>query len=308
MIALLKKRLMKFWRTTKFRLKDFKSPLVVFMFVLLVIECASLVYGLYWGFICSLKSINNYMEDVFGWPWEFRWSNYSMIYNKFYYQIFTETGYKRVLFPTLLLNSLLYATLPEFIKVFCFASVAYVVNKYRFKFNKVMTGIVLFTMIFPQAGSIGASLTFLKDIGFYDNYWALLYGNIIFADFQYLIWAGTWQGVDNGYMEAARIDGASELQIMLFIMFPLARVTFMIYLILGFIGGWNNYGIPLITMPSMPNLALALYQFEQNSVNAISWPPFRLAATYLVAIPCVVLYLIVEPYLVGNLTIGGLKG
>lgn len=305
----LKKRLKKFGRQAKFRLKDLKSPLIAFMFLLLVFECFTLLYGLYWGFINSLKSINNFMEDPFGTPIKMMWNNYVKVYKYLYYQTWTdEGGYARVAFPTLLLNSILYATLPEFLSVLCYASVAYVVTKYRFWFNKVMTTIVLFVIVFPDVGSIGASLTFLRDIGFYDNYLALLYGCIKFAGYQYLIWAGTWQGIDDGYIEAARLDGASELQIMIQIMFPLARVTFMIYLILGFISGWNNYNYPLITMPSMPNLAIALYQFERNSTNSISWPPYRMAATYITAVPCIILYCIVQPYLVGNITVGGIKG
>ena len=58
----------------------------------------------------------------------------------------------------------------------------------------------------------------------------------------------------------------------------------------------------------MPNLALALYQFRENTINAISWPTYRLAACLIVAIPCIILYIIVEPIMVGNLTAGGLKG
>lgn len=292
----------------KARIAPYKSPLVIVSLLFLVIECFTLLFGLYWAIITSLKSINNFAEDVFGFPWDLKFNNYSMVYKRLYYQIVNEAGYKRIYFPGLFLNSILYATIPEFVGILTFASVSYVVSKFRFAFNKVMTTIVLFVMICPQMGSIGSTITFLRSIGFYDNYYALLYGKIIFADYAFLIWMGTWKGVPSEYMEAAKMDGAGNLRTMLLIMFPLAKVTFAIYVVLGFISAWNNYSIPLITMPSMPNLALALYQFQENSINEISWPTYQMAAAVIVAIPSLVLYCIIEPYLVGNLTMGGIKG
>lgn len=285
----------------------FKNPIVIIAFILLVIECLSLLFALFWALGCSFKSLNDFSENIFGLPQKWKIENYFKVYNNLYFQKFASTGYVRYYFPELFLNTVLYATFPVVVKVVSLATCAYAVSKYNFKFNKVIITTVMFVVIYPGVTSVGQRIQFLKAIGFYDSYWALLYGNIMFADYPFLIWLGTFNGISKEYMEAAKIDGASNLQTMLRIMFPLARTVFAIYLILGFIGAWNDYMIPLQTMPSMPNLAFCLYQFKSNTINEIAWPMYSLAAAIFVAIPCFICYCFISPFLVGNLTMGGVK-
>ena len=292
----------------KCKFQCFKSPLVVICFIFLLIESFSLIYALLWAVMNSLKSINDFSENLFGFPRQIMFDNYAKVYNKLYYYVRNDAGYQKIYFPQLVLNTILYSVPTTIIYTFSMAMVAYVSVKYRFWFNKVINTIVMFVVVFPGVASLGSRLQFLHRIGFYDNYWALLYGLICFADYNFLIWAGVFKGIPDDYIEAAKIDGAGHYQIMFQIVFPMARVQFAILLVLGFIGRWNDYQTALTTLPSMPNLALALYQFRENTINAISWPTYRLAACLIVAVPCIILYIIVEPIMVGNLTAGGLKG
>ncbi len=296
-------------REIKYKIKElFRSPLLTIGFILILIDCFLLLYGLFWGLMTSLKSINNFAEDMFGLPRQYKWENYQTAMACFYKTIQTGAGYRRVYFFELLGNSLLMATFPVFITLFFNASVAYCCCKIKIGFNKVLHGIVMFVIVFPGVSTLGNRLEFLKTLGFYDNYLALLWGNIAFADYNFLVWYGAFQNVPNDYIEAAKMDGAGNWHVMLGIVFPLVRVQFAILYVLGFIGQWNQYITTLTTMPSMPTLALALYSFRELTTNAVSWPPIQLSACMIVAAPCIVIYCFMSPYLVGNLTVGGLKG
>lgn len=298
----------RFGRFLKTKVHYFRSPLVLISFILLTVECISLILALYWGTITSLKGHVEFRTNLFGWPKVLRTDNFRTAMDNLY-KIILENGQPRkVMFWELLRNTLLLATFPVLVTNISFMTCAYVVNKKNFAFNKVVIGLVLFTIVFPGVSSLGNSIYFLRRIGFYDSYWALLWGNINCIDYNFIIWTGAFQGVPNELLDAADIDGAGNWTKMTKIAFPLVRIPFAILFVTGFIGQWNNYQLVLTTMPSMPNLSLALVQFRELTTNAVSRPPIQMAAAFIVCIPCAILFLIMEPYMVGNLTAGSLKG
>ena len=82
----------------------------------------------------------------------------------------------------------------------------------------------------------------------------------------------------------------------------------MITCLLSFIGYWNDYYIPMIYLPSKPTIAYALYCFQTTSVTSVSNVPAKMAGSLIVFIPVFILFLIFKKKLIGNLTVGGLKG
>lgn len=297
------------WKNFIYKVKEvFRNPVTAIGFFLIVIDCALLLYGLFWGIMTSLKSINNFSEDMFGFPRELRFDNYITAYRCFYKNIQTGAGYERIYFPELLRNSILFSTLPVLCDLCSTASVAYVCAKYRMRFNKVLHFIVLFVIVFPGVSNLGNKIAFFKAIGFYDSYLATCYGEIHFAKYNFLIWYGAFLGISNDYLDAARVDGAGNWRTMLTIAFPLVRIQFAILFLLGFVGRWNSYLATIQFTPSWPTLASALFAFREVTTNAASFPTVQIAACFIVALPSVILYSIMSPYMIGNLTAGGLKG
>lgn len=282
-------------------------PLIIFG-VLLFIICFSYIYMLVFGVSISLKTLNDFADNIFGLPKKIYYQNYLLAFKRLFVTIQTnDGGSQRVYFTKLLINTLLFAIPPLIITNITQMSVAYVCTKYRFRFNKYMHLIVVFVFVMPAVNSLGQKIVFLRTIGFYDNYWALLYGSIIFADYNFLIWYGTWKGIPTDFIEAARIDGAGHYQTMVRIMFPMVRVQFLVLFVLGFITRWNDYTTVLTTMPSFPVLSYALLSFQWDTTSIASWPTVQIAAAMFVALPCIVLYVCFQPWLTGNLTMGGLK-
>ena len=286
-----------------------RNPFIVISFLFLLIEAASIIYALVWSTFSSLKSITDFTENMFGAPKVLHVVNYVKIYKHLSYDVWVSGGgIKTYEFMQLLGNSVLYAVFPPAVTVFSMMAVAYATSKYNFKASKVLDTIVLIVVIFPGVNSLGQNIQFLRRIGFYDHYWALLLGNIAFADYNYLIWKGIFKGISNDFIDAAKVDGAGHYHIFFSIVIPLIRAPLMIFYVLGFIGMWNNYNIPLYTIPSMPNLALVLHQLRDNTINEIAWPMYQLAGAMIVALPCIVVYVFIEPLMGGDLLAGGIKG
>ncbi len=289
----------------------FKRPhnyFVIFLGLFLVVISISYLWVVYYGFITSLKSLNNFAEDMFGFPRKIVFYNYEIAWTRLFYRVpLADGGYEKVYFPRLFLNTLLISVPPVVITLFTQCIVSYVCSKYRFAFNHVLHLLVVFVFVMPSVNALGQKIMFLKAIGFYDNYWALLYGCIIFADYNFLIFYGAWKGISSDYMDAARIDGAGHFYTYFYIMFPLVRTQFLVLFFMGFLGKWKDYMQVMTTMPSWPVLSLALLSFQWDTTTIVAWPTVQMAASMIVAIPCIVLYLFIHPILVGNLTFGGLK-
>jgi multiple sugar transport system permease protein len=288
--------------------RQLRSPFAIIMCLVIGLVCATFVYALVWGLLTSLKSNNNFSGDMFGLPVRLYFKNYATVMKNLYVTVGMKAGgNRRATFFELTYNSLLYSVTHAGVGIFSHAAVAYAVCKYRFKFNKVMHFIVVFTIVVPIVGSLGAGLNYIRALGVYDNFWAHVYTCINFADAGFLIWYGIFKGISSEYMDAAKVDGAGHWRIMLTIMFPMARVPFMVFFVLNFISLWNSFQTQITTLPGMPNLARALWEFNSSNNNAITEIPVQIAAAMIVTFPCLVLFLIFNRWLVGNVTMGGLK-
>ena len=286
-------------------LRKFKSPFVCIVFLIFAVYSATLIYALYWGMITSLKTRSNFVFDLFGTPQTLNISNYIVAWK----YLFIEIGFeKRVYLPRLFLNSFIYAGGHAVICNVSTAACAYVCNKYKCKFTRFIYNLVIILMICPIVSSLGSQLDFAKKIGSYDNMLFAFWSCIGFNTANFLVLYATFATVSWNYAEAAFIDGASDFHVMTRIMFPLVRVQMMILIVMTFISFWNNYFTPLIFFPSWPTAAVALYQFQWMADTAISSIPVRMAAALLVCMPCVILFIAFRKQMVGNLTMGGLKG
>ena len=107
--------------------------------------------------------------------------------------------------------------------------------------------------------------------------------------------------------DAARIDGASEAQIFWRIMLPLTKPALATLGIITFQGAWNDFLWPLIVTNSegTRTLQLGLQVFEDQ--NNADWA-LLMAATTVVSVPVIVVFLIGQRYLVQGIALTGLKG
>jgi arabinogalactan oligomer/maltooligosaccharide transport system permease protein len=109
--------------------------------------------------------------------------------------------------------------------------------------------------------------------------------------------------------EAAIIDGATANQIFFQIVLPLSVPALAVTGFLGFMGGWTEFFLSwqFLTEPKNFTLAMALYNMTGQYAGSVPWSKFA-AMAILISLPVALVYLALQRYIVGGLTLGGVKG
>ena len=84
--------------------------------------------------------------------------------------------------------------------------------------------------------------------------------------------------------------------------------TFWVICLLQFVAMWNDYMTPLVFLPNRPTLAYGLLEYQLSNANSVDSVPMKLAGCMILTLPILILYLIFQDKMMGNLTVGGLKG
>ena len=289
------------------------SAFQICLFVLLLLQAVSTLLLLYWGVLTSLKTQSDFRRNnLFGFPrgmiWEWKWDNILTVVKNFHVNRIQAGQPRTIYIGEMLLYSVLYAVGNSFITTIVPLTVAYVCAKFDYKFSKVIYFIVIVTRILPLVGTAPAAITILKFLNIYDTFIGNYIQHFNFLSLYFLVFYAGFRGIPNDYAEAAYIDGASEWHVYLHIMIPLMRNMFFTVMLLMFIGFWNDYGTPLIYMPTHPTLALGVYVLRDTTDNDLSSVPLKMAGCTILIIPTLVLFLFFHKRIMGNISLGGIKG
>lgn len=184
----------------------------------------------------------------------------------------------------------------------------YATARFNYKFSKIIYAFVLMTMALPIIGSLPSEIATAQALNFYDTFPGIFIMRCTFLQTYFLVFFAQFKMIPQDYTEAAKIDGASPLAIMVQIILPLAAGTTSTVFVLNFIGLWNDFQVPMIYLPSHPVAAYGMYLFQNTAIPEIAHTPTRLAGICLMAFPIVVFYAIFNKKLNVNLSIGGIKG
>ena len=292
--------------------KNKARPLYTVIFCILLLYVISIFLPVLWGVITSLKDQADFRVNVLGlpegWPWEWHWDNFIKVFNGFYEQVTTVgVGRRRVYFSEMLLYTILYAVGGAIIQTLVPCVVAYLTARFRYKFSAVINGLVVVLMVVPIVGSAPSEMQILRALNMYDTIWGNYIQKFNFLGMYYLVFYAAFRSVPNDFFEAAYVDGASEMRVMVSIGMPMVRNVIGTVLLIKFIDFWNDYQTPLLYLPSYPTLARGVFRLSQNSQGDFATVPFRMAGCMFLAIPILILFLIFKEKLMGNLSMGGIK-
>ena len=163
-------------------------------------------------------------------------------------------------------------------------------------------------MLLPIVGAQPAELKLLKALRIYDNFIGMWIWAAGFSGLYFLIFYNIFKSAPAGYTEAAKIDGASNLTIMVRITLPLVKGAIMTVFLLHLISYWNTYQTILLYLPTHPNIAVGVLRMSQTTENGMNYIPMRVSAAFIMILPTVAIFMMFSKQLMGNITIGGLKG
>ena len=285
-------------------LKEKFSSITIITLIILILYCVTFIVLLCWAVFATFKTGWDLEKNVLGLPRPFVW-NYSTIFKHFIVPIDNDL---QVGFIGLIFNSIAYCigcTLSSAI-VTCVTS--YLCARFKFKFSEIVYTIVIVTMILPIVGNTPSVLYVTQKLGIYDTVFGTWLMSASFLGMNFLIFYNVFKSIPMTYTEAAEIDGANNFQVMLLVIMPLVKTLFFTICLINFIGFWNDYQTPLMYMPNHPTLSYGVYLMSRSSIKELSEGPMRLGSAVIMLIPILVIFLLLHKRLLGNLTVGGLKG
>lgn len=186
---------------------------------------------------------------------------------------------------------------------------AYAFSRYRFAGRKGILKLLLILNAFPQILSMFAIFRLFKTVGLLNSRIGLI---IVYAGSMciFSIWnmKGYFDSIPVEIEEASKIDGASDLQLLVKIIFPLAVPAIIVTAVMVLIYVWNEYLFSSTFMLGETSTTLAggLYMLQATDYSR-NWPVFT-AAAVLVSLPILVIFFCIQKYMVSGLTAGGVKG
>ncbi len=275
--------------------------LFVFMFIIFLFFAITYIYPFIWVFYNSFKTRINYAQDYIGLPTSWTFDNFL---EAFTYSS-SETHYFNIF--QMLGMSVLICSLGTLVTVFVSSCAAYVVAKYEFPGRNVIFSVVIFSMIIPIVGSLPSQIQLMKNLG--------LDGTIIGVIFLYsggfgmnfMLLYSFFKNLSWTYVEAAKIDGASDFKIFFSIILPMAKGPIIAISVITLIGQWNDYMTPMIYLPDMPTIAVGLRlladQMQQEGNYVLLFSTITLAI-----IPIILMFCFFSKTIMENTSVGGLKG
>ena len=292
------------------KVKKIKRSSVILGIVLgavLGVYVLSLFWMLGWGLITSLKDDIYFLRHVIGLPDKWMWSNYIRAFNSFLVNVTTSSGIRTVYLEEMFLNSVLYALGCAIASTTCACVMAYLSARFAYKFSKVTYTVVVVAMIVPIVGSLPSEIQMVTSLGLFGTFWGVWLLKANFLGMYFLVFYAVFKGVPKDFSEAAKIDGAGNFTLMVRIMFPLVASTYFTVLLLNFITFWNDYQIPLIYIRTRPTVAYGRFLFNLAGGGSVNTTPMKLAGSFLVMLPILIVFLVFQKRLMGNIHMGGLK-
>ncbi|HOI34155.1 MAG TPA: ABC transporter permease subunit [Mesotoga infera] len=227
-------------------------------------------------------------------------------------QIWVQKESTYFYFVRWLLNSVIVALAVALISVTVAALAAYPFSRMRFRGRKQGLLALLLVQMFPSIMFMVALYALLQFLGSVIPFLGLnTLGGLIFlysGGIAFNIWLikGYYDTISNSLEEAAMIDGATKFQAFTRVILPLARPILAVVAILTFMNIFNEYLIARIILQDMNKWTYAVGLWQFSGRFETSWGPFT-AAALIGAVPMVIFFLVLQEYIVGGLTQGGVK-
>ena len=207
-----------------------------------------------------------------------------------------------------LVNSAIVSLVTAVLSVIVSAYMAYSFSKYRYRGRRSLMYLVLSSQMFPQALLLVTLYAVFDAYDLLNTYTALVLSFTTFT-LPLCVWMlkGFFDTIPDSLIEAARIDGASQLRIIHSVIVPLSGPGLVAAGLFAFVRGWNDFIFALtLAGPDKQTLPPGLANTYLGEAQT-AWPEL-MAASLVVSLPVVIAFIALQRFLVGGITAGAVKG
>jgi len=247
-----------------------------------------------WMISMALKTLQETRLSELDWvPWPVRWSNFREVFNVVPYGRFY-------------INSLFIASYTTVGLIFTSALAAYSFARLEFPGRDKLFLAYLATMMIPGAVMSIPIFVLMCKIGWVDSYKAIILPGVFSANGTFML-RQFFMTLPRDLEDAAKIDGCSLFGIFIRVILPLSKPALATLTIFTFMGSWRNFMWPLIILndPNKMPLPVGLQFFAASEAPD---PNVLMAATMMMIIPIIFVFIIGQRYFVEGIQLGAIKG
>ncbi len=283
--------------------QDLKKPAIKvvygIMIALLVVVAVATLFPLLWVLISSVKS----SAEIFRvpptlWPETFHWGTYLNVWSKFNFMRYFKNTI--VLIAGIWLVQLSVTTLA-----------AYSLSKLKPPGHKLIMFGFLAALMVPGLAMMIPKYVILKSLPLFgwnllDSYWAFWLPAGANA-FNILLLKTFFDGIPDDLVDAATIDGASELRCFWQIVLPLSKPILATLTIFVFLGVWNDFMWPYIVITTTEKQPLMVAIYNSVFKSAVFAQNDIMAAITIAIIPPIIVFFALQKHITRGITLTGLK-
>lgn len=251
------------------------------------------LFPLAWMIIAGFKAKTEVISTPFQFfPEVWKWENYA--------QILADPTFLRTLGWTLM-GAVLFTLLSLTVN----SLAAYAFARLEFRFKRTLWVLVITTMFIPGMTILLTSFIVVTKLFMLDTLAVLVIPGAASAASVFFI-RQFYLNIPSSLEEAAMIDGCGRFQIFLKLFLPLSKPPFVVMGITAFLAYWNSYVWPILTITTPEKYVLQQYlaTFRSERTSELG---LLMAGSTLAAAPVVILFLIFQRQIIGNIKMAGLK-
>jgi ABC-type glycerol-3-phosphate transport system permease component len=187
--------------------------------------------------------------------------------------------------------------------------VAYGFARLRFPGRELLFFILISTIIIPWMVRLVPLYLIFNQMGWVDTFLPLIVPAFFGTPFDIFLLRQFFRSIPDDLSDAARIDGANELQILVRLILPLSKPVLAAVTIFTFQNVWDDFVYPLVFLHNqqLKTVALGLYDFIAIDPFATPWH-LLMAASVFIVLPVLVLFAAFQRYFIEGITLTGVKG
>ncbi|WP_051545377.1 carbohydrate ABC transporter permease [Butyrivibrio sp. MC2021] len=208
-----------------------------------------------------------------------------------------------------IINSLFVALASAVLSTYFSTMTAYAIHAYDFKLKKFMFTFILAVMMIPTQVTALGFLQLIDKMKLDDSFVPLIVPAVAAPAVFFYMKQYMDATLPLSLVEAARIDGSGEFRTFNQIVVPLMKPAIAVQAIFCFVTSWNNYFTPALVLHTDTKKTLPILIAQLRSAD---WLKFDMGQVYVMIafsiFPVIVVYLLLSRYIVGGVTLGGVKG
>ena len=293
-------------KTTSGQNKAYK----VLSIVILVILAILFLFPLYWIVTGAFKPATDIYATKPVWdPSEWVSTNFENLFNRRSAPLFEIFGLQGPTVPAAfrwLINTVFMAVAAMILTCITAAMAGYALAKKRFRGRAILFGLIVCAMALPKQVILIPLLREMSDLHLYDTLWAVIFPTVGWP-FGVFLMKQFSESIPGEILEAARVDGSSELRTFTTIVVPMIKPGIGALAIFTFINSWNDYFMQLIMLSSGSNFTISLGIATLQAETSVDMG-MLMAGAALAAIPIIVVFLVFQKYFTQGITMGAVKG